>query len=695
MPKELLEEDEIRPFFPQSFSENTIQTCIRMGVEGAQINDVVPNACYWGCGSEHLKAALAHFEAGNEELLPFAPDLSFDRRSECKPSLEVFMLYQFCALGRPIMGQTQTFPEWLDLRNRCRHDNFYLGTDVLHFDFVERVHGPILNEFFIQKDFDGIFPDAGWSLKDSHLAINAQLRGRPREGIILFPRAHFKTTADAVDCVSWTINDPDIRIFIITSAEDLAEQFLKDIKKFYFHDEHQPYSDFQLLFPEYVTVAKTQSPESDAALRLPCRVHAQKEPSLWASSLFKNLASSHCDIFKGDDFINEKNSNNDEARAKVKATFSNAENLCDEWGVRDYIGTTQNSWDWFSERIAIINKAPARFYRKPAWVVKPEFKELLNGNLKLVEEHMVEVLFAEKLSSPTDMFNELRTKLFKDEVTFRCQQLLEPAGDTEEAIRQFSETDLRNACVPSDDRPGNDYVSWDLSLTANARSDFSAAALGRVVQNVDGQQWDLVVRDGICLKVKTSELAQEMVLFQKKHPYTAGTFVERFPGDELLQKEVIRLADYYGVRLNNWVWAYATPGSAGRDRKFNAIRGLEILVSTGRIKFVTSGNYIDELFRQALKWTGVKGPNKNRRDDLLDAISGLQRCLPNTEMQKEAKKVEDEQELRNRARAIHDHMWGVGAPRAAEPEPESNRGMYGIPNIDIGAGRFGSIKIRQ
>ena len=89
-------------------------------------------------------------------------------------------------------------------------------------------------------------------------------------------------------------------------------------------------------------------------------------------------------------------------------------------------------------------------------------------------------------------------------------------------------------------------------MTANARSDFSSAALGRIVKNVDGINWDVVVRDAVCFKVKTSELAMEMVMFQRKHPSTAGTFVERFPGDELLQKEVMRLADYYGVRLNNW-----------------------------------------------------------------------------------------------------------------------------------------------
>ena len=145
------------------------------------------------------------------------------------------------------------------------------------------------------------------------------------------------------------------------------------------------------------------------------------------------------------------------------------------------------------------------------------------------------------------------------------------------------------------------------------------------------------------------------------------------------------------------MWTYATPGSAGKDRKFNAIRGLEILVSTGRIKFITSGNYIDELFRQALKWVGRPGSNKNRRDDLLDSISGLQKCLPNTEMSKEAKKSEDEQELRNRARAIHDQIFGVGISRISEPapEPKSNRGIFGIPNIDIGAGRWGSVTIKQ
>src|ERR1700722_18474538 len=219
-----------------------------------------------------------------------------------------------------------TYEEWLLVRDRCRKDLFFLGTKILGWNWIERVHKPVC-DFFVQKNFDGCYPE-GYSLDDVHRAIDKQ--DPMKERILLDPRGSYKSTIDGVDCVQWILNCPDIRIFIMTGEYDNSVLFLKEIKTYFYLPQEGTPTKFHRLFPEFVVTGVDGT--SEAPLEIPARRLPNKFPTLWVNAVTATLASRHCDIKKGDDCVSDRNSPTSDARAKLKSKIDNVSNLLDEWG---------------------------------------------------------------------------------------------------------------------------------------------------------------------------------------------------------------------------------------------------------------------------------------------------------------------------------------------------------------------------
>ena len=588
----------------------------------------------------------------------------------------------------PILGELREFQPWLELRDKARKDLFWLGRDVLKRDLVEHVHQIVCNQF-VQKQFDSVYYE-GYRIGDVHDAIGKQKRfdenGRPtREMMLLDPRGFYKTTIDGIDCVQWLLNAPDIRILILAGEYILSSAFLSEIKGYFNFPKNSDPTDFHLLFPEYVL--RGLAGESDQPLWCPVRKHLQKEASVWTNAIMASLSGWHCDIRKGDDVVTDRNCTTIELRHTLKEKYDGTDNLVDEWGLSDHIGTRYYTDDWYGTRIDKSKEEEAetalKYFCRQCWIVKPEYTTV---PLKQLTSDMVVLNFPEKAT-----FTSLRRKLLNNEKSFRNQQLNEPLEDDVALTINFDEESLRKHVYRFEQAPkvGDIYILWDTALTANKRSDFSSGVVGRIapqeIKNDDGvvveTRYSLIILEIIYGKFSQSELAVQIVALAKKWK-PKKTVIERLPGTELFQREVAMRATQFGVSLG----IYFYPPSLEPNAKRNRIHGLEILLKEDRLWFV-AGPWIEETFFQLRRYTGEK-KNRGRKDDIADAMSSLPMFLPST-MQNEVLRVMQEKEREAAMKkAEYDRIFGGATTltpiNVSSPQTTKStyvRGPFGIPGF--------------
>jgi predicted phage terminase large subunit-like protein len=573
-------------------------------------------------------------------------------KSEARPISKLKQLYNHSHADVPI-------EKWLEYRDKARKDLFWLGKLILRKDLTH-CHVTPCRHLFVQKNFDGAYHE-DYTIGEVHQAIDRQ----PREKDMLWldPRGAFKSTLDGIDCVQWLLNCPDIRILILTGEYKLALAFMSEIKGYFYRPEKTDPTLLQQLFPEYILSGKTGT--SDQPLECPARVHVQKEPSLWVNAIVANLSGWHCDVRKMDDVVTDENSNSVDARGpegKLKMKIDGTDNLVDEWGFTDSVGTRYYTDDYYGERIKAASgpDAPLRYLCRACWTVKPGFESV---PLLSIKAEMVDLLFPEKLS-----FKSLRQKLSKNQIMFRCQQLNEPAGDLD-AIT-FSEDVLRAHIVPKAPEAGKKFIAWDTSYARESTADYSAGVCGMVVTTDDNVS-ELHLVEVIYGKWKPSELAFQIIQFELKHRPTS-TLIEEMNGSEFLKVKLQELAMQRQAPLNI-TWKKV---STAADAKRNRIKSLETLLNDDRLFFV-SGAWIDETFSQFLRYTGER-KNKGRKDDIPDAIAYLQFFVPSTANNEELKSAEYEREQRAKAKAAYDRIFTpASVPVPVYKQPSLKQRLFG------------------
>ena len=567
-------------------------------------------------------------------------------KSECRP-LKILKPYH--RQGRTDKAHTLSFREWLDQRDRARKDLYWLGKELIGTPesgsgFVEHVHREMC-AMFVQKNFDGVY-HKNFTLDEVRDAIDRQ--PREKDMLMLCPTGAFKSTANKIDAAQWMLNVPDIRIFIITGSGPLARKFLKEVKGFFFKPKGQYLTRFQGLFLEYVI--EGEDGESLVPMMCPARLHSQPgTPTLWVNSIDGAIAGWHCDSWKGDDVVNEQNSNTEETRASLQEKYDNiSANRPDKWAFRDQLGTPYFPDDWYGVRVESFRKYPdtnkLKFLRRSAWAVKPEFETV---PIKELQEHMVHLYFPEQMP-----FRVLMAKCRHNESQFRCQQLCEPAGS--ELGCDFTEEDIQRHTIllTGVPRPDNGVrrpvIIWDTAHDDKVQSDYSAGAVGWC-EPVSRTLYVLEVRYG---KWRDSQTAIELVQLHWKWD-ALFTEVEKFHGWQLFGQEVQRVSMARYKTYLPIVWR--DPDTRGGSKR-NRVKGLETLLSDNRLYFV-DGDWMETLTRQFVQFTGF---SKRRKDDIPDAISGLQRLIPRervvqdetpeTEAQRKAREA---QELKDRFSAQH------------------------------------------
>lgn len=593
------------------------------------------------------------------------------------------------------VNEVVSFQRWLDLRDKARKDLLWLGR-LLGFGLFHSVHQYVCDQF-VKKDFDGLyFPN--YTIDDFHDAFRAQKRFANdditpcREMVLLESRGGYKSTIDGIDAIQWLINAPDARIMIITGVKKLAKSFAKQIKKnFYLSAKGVP-TAFQMLFPEYILTGVDG--RSESPLECPAAQLSQqyKEDNLWVSSIESSNTGDHCDIRKADDVVTPKNSADEELRQALKFEFDGTDDLLDQWGFSDVIGTRYFTDDWYGTR-QLPNEdtgevAPFRYSCRGCWTLSPEdhleYKARRLSVKDIILQQRATLTFPYKLS-----WSELRrTYNKKGERSFKNQQLNEATDATEDSpyVNEFTEEVIRAHCHPRTDAPkvGDIIQTWDTAFGEKRTSDFSVGVTAVVYKNAE-DKYALYVLDIIFDKWKSSELSFHILQFYKKwNP--SRIRIEKTNGTGHLAENLALTAGKYGVAdiTSKIIWDDVDVTS---HAKRNRIKALELLLADDRLDFV-NGIYIDEMIKQLIKFTGEKSTT-SRKDDIPDALAMLLRFLPKSSIPgndvdpKVAEAEMEEQRRQAQMRAQHVAMFSnnnamipnVMPNLNAEPTPDPRRAL--------------------
>jgi predicted phage terminase large subunit-like protein len=606
-------------------------------------------------------------------------------KSECRSRKELF--HWFCAFAseKEILGESfpddirVAFFKWLDLRDKCRTDLFFLAKDLLGYkDLIERVHQPVC-DMFVKKDFTNTY-HADYDYSDIKNAFWRMRDTRTKEALILYPRSTYKSCINVADIVQWLLCCPDVKILLLTAEDKRAKQILVAVKRFF--EERKYPSNLQLLFPEY-TLRGVDS-TSKEPLNCPARKEelAGIDNNFWVKSQASQKTGSHADVIKRDDIVTPENATTPELREAVKESADDTANLILEHGFLDTIGTRYAGGrdpDYYGVMMQREIEAKKEFgdsytdlkyLAGASWIVKPEYRNLPLRKLQL---HMVDLLFPEVAKTPERAFRELFKKVLANERMFRNQQLNEPIDDEDEGPYKisFTEASLRAHMYQREAAPkaGDVYIIWDWALSDKKTSDYSVGVVARLYKN-DANEWAFVVLEIIYDKWKYSELAFQIMSLAKRYGPKV-TMIEASNGFDMLKDEILRVGHKFGYQP----YIYWKQPSREENAKRNRIKSLEVLLSEHRLHFVL-GPWIDETIKQFTQYTGEK-KNKGRKDDIPDAISYLVYILPRDSRPdpgggidpEEEKRLEEEQAKQLQKQVQYDRYFGQHLQTKTEAGP--------------------------
>jgi len=530
------------------------------------------------------------------------------------------------------------------LQFMCRTNLLFLGREVFNKAFTFFTHAPVCN-FFVQKD-----PSKPYYEQDII-----------KERLLLYPRGSFKSTIDVIDCVQWLINFPDIRILILAAESSLAVSFIGEMKNYYFVPKAAEPTNFQKLFPEWVITSKTEGAEDQ--FFCPCRTvgdDKKKDPSAWANSILSNLPGWHCDLMKGDDVVNDKNSETKELIAKVIRKINYAESLIDPGGFKDLLGTPYAGSDLYAHTVTSVEPADLKKLATPArWLIPAS----QHKDERDCTDADWELLFEFDKSGRPRLTNDFLNKRKRKDLGIYLSQYMLNASGTRKV--KFTLELLTQRTISLDQLPHQlrYYIFWDFAYGSSQANDYSVGA----VIGLDNQNRAYVVeifRDHYV----ESDLARAIVTsYQKYQPRLVC--IENSNGAQFLEQTIRRYAEETGT-------AYIPLDFFKVDRspnaKANRIGAVQPYLLGSMLFFMNTIDCLDDLYKE------FKDFGTTTHDDIADAISHYMRVLPAGVAEPNGPGSKERAQQFDRAlreKDFYDMLYGQGdyAPvvveKPLEPEP--------------------------
>lgn len=550
------------------------------------------------------------------------------------------------------VGYVGSFDEWKAEREKCQRDLFYLAKDILGYDLVDNFYCPAHPQ--CQAEFEGpcsvceqplvaypgnVFFDGKTSIhrmmckffvqKDPTKLISDQDEIKNR--LLMEPRGSVKSSIDQADCVQWIIGFPDVRIALLTAAEDLAQEFVANVRSFFIVSENESgekvFSQFQLLFPEHCIKEADKGP-SNLFITPGRERKGIVQPTLHAISLQKTTSGKHYDVGKYDDVVSNKNSGHSttsEQRDNVRKDIGLARSLIEPYGYHDNIGTPYADDDAYAYQIATTDPDNIKVMIHPAWRLKPESekKKLADPFYKIeAKDYDLLVPFLIKRGQ---IESRLGYKFLKnasaDKENFPCQYLCQPSAFK---IVKFTDPLLRSHVVKSEGLPQSGtfqtVMAWDFAYSNEKGRDFSVGSVfwfciagpqaGRafVVEMVRG-------------RFSKSELAHQVAkLAARWRPEKIG--IENSGGASFLENDIMREVHRLGFPdcpMPEWFSV-----DSNKDAKNSRAEGVETLLITDRLYFSSEIAILDDVIKEFVNFK----PGSKRKDDAVDSIGHGCRYMP-------------------------------------------------------------------
>jgi phage terminase large subunit-like protein len=508
-----------------------------------------------------------------------------------------------------------------------QQDLFWLCTQLLGLallDTPDSFHRKLCTGFFIKKNPYNKARD--W--KDSVAKQDTGVKNR----LLLYPRGTFKSSLTLADVIQWILCFPNIRVLYMTAEENLAVDFVRQIKSYFQvpcdKDKktdkwvpNQKITQFQMLYWAHCVPANKK--EDERQFLSPARTEQQVQPTVLAISLGMSTAGIHGDVGVHDDCVSNKNSGpkaTPENRKTVADEIKSARPLIDLYGYRFYVGTNWNEADAYE----VIQEAmpDLRVEKAAAWTVKPGSRK---KKINELTEDDVDLLFpADGNGVPRLTFKALMDEYKVDSYIFSCQYLLNPQASK---IVKFTEQMLRKQIISHDQfpQPGSYFIAqfWDFAKTANADSDRSCGMTAQIATagHLAGRMFISEIVRG---RFSKSELPFQLARMALRWRPVEKLGIEKSPGADFLENDILRAfakVGYPDAPSIEWVTL-----DTQKDAKNVRAETSETLMIDNRVFFSDQipKELMDEVIQEFVKFK----PGSNRKDDSVDTLGHIARYLP-------------------------------------------------------------------
>jgi hypothetical protein len=585
---------------------------------------------------------------------------------------ELYALWDFS------MFRTATrFDEFLVLRRICKTDCFRLGLEVLDKDFHEQPHGHWA-EFFPKFNPDGLRPNYSQEEMKTWLASQSDTK----EFLLLASRNAYKSSFSIVWLVSAILCCPDLRALLVSETKPLSRGFIRSLRNYFEIKNVNEPSKFQQLFPEY---AIPVGEGSTLSFECPMAHLGLIQPAAESTSMDSTVAGSRADIILFDDPISNVTTGNEEMRQGGVDKYDLVLKLREVGGYATILGTPWHPADLYAvliRRNEQDSEKPLAVRIDPAWTVKPEAQ---HTELKDLAEQDVTLLFPSRLT-----WKFLQKERKNNERWFRSQNLCEFVPEVgSDTLLNFTRDELANHIISASAiRPDSQTViCCDIAYSQNKYADLSALSVVRLFTNSEGEKAMAVVEIDAG-RMRASEFAQRLVMLTRKHAPVSTVVLEKSLTWDVLAAEITRVAR---LRETN-VPLFFAPVSNQRFAKFMRLKALEVLLHQGRLKFVASGPWLDDLFNEFERLDGGKS-SSSRKDDRADSLGLCAKLfLPESDAAEDTaatQRLLEAQEARLRMQANYERIFGAGndASPVLQPAESSVRSNNPVTRMLGGAYR--------
>jgi hypothetical protein len=618
---------------------------------------ISPNYFLFSNGIVHT---LLSYETKKPQLLP---EIAAEQApGELLNRSELFALYDACVGW---LEPETTFADFLEIRQRCKRDCFYLGNEILGKDFAA-CH-QTWTDFFPKFEPTTLPPN--YSQKQAIEWLNQQ--SELKNFLLLASRSSFKSSWSHIWLLSLILCLPDVRVLLVSETRPLAKDFIGVIRS-YFETVSGQESRFNKLFPEFTI------PLGDGSvLSLDCPMaHLHLPQSIESTSMDSAVAGRRFDVGLFDDPISNMSCGNDVQIQASHNKFLALLKLRETSGLVLVLGTPWAENDLYARLIAQAdqNEDSSWTYRiDPAFTTKPEARKKLTPIFlpTLLESDIESFLFPERLN-----WKFLRQEISNSPSFFLSQNLcIFPRAADADLRVTFEEAVFRAHIRPigSFDSPfAQLYLSIDRAWSVSRYADFSCVMLGKIlpIENKTA----LAVVDVAMDRWKESDLVLAVVKMIEKYPAIRAIIMEKDKGWEELRLAVHRAAALRGLVVPSFV---VKPIDITPRAKARRAKRLEQPLSDGRLWFA-SAHWTDGVMEQFLKFDGITDSNKTRKDDAVDGVALLvDHCLPKTleempavdpDKEKEREEEAEREAQRERMRLQHAAMFGSNVPYQQKSE---------------------------